>query len=166
MIISVWWPPASSKLGKSCCCCCSAYLFSCHRTVSDANLLDDPHTFHYQDYFVIGEIRTCIGVSDDPMFLWISSNSCPLNLLLVRSHRAEIIIVKRLIQRRNNVTRVRVKPRPFDQGRHTKRRLYPFGHTADLKVNRSQRSQPESLKNVQLLNECGFVQRIAPRSLS
>ena len=100
-----------------CCCCCSAYLSSCHRTASDANLLDDPHTFHYQDYIVIGRIRTCLGVSDDAMFLWISSNSCPLNLLLVRSHQAEIIIVKRLIQGRNNVTRVRVEPRSFDQGR-------------------------------------------------
>ena len=58
--------------GCCCCCCCSAYLSSCHRTASDANLLDDPNTFHYQDYFVIGEIRTCLGVSDDPMFLWIN----------------------------------------------------------------------------------------------
>ena len=101
------------------CCCCSAYLSSCNRTTSNPNLLDDLHTFHYQDYFVNGIycIRTCLGVSDDPMFLWISSNSCPLNLLLVRSHQAEIIIVKRLIQGRNNVTRVWVEPRPFDQGR-------------------------------------------------
>ena len=51
------------------------------------------------------------------MFLWISSNSCPLNLLLAQSHQAEIIIVKRLIQGRNSVTRVRVEPRSFDQGR-------------------------------------------------
>ena len=42
-----------------------------------------------------------------PKFLVISLNSCPLNELLVWSHRAEIIIVKRLFQRRNNVTRVR-----------------------------------------------------------
>ena len=28
------------------CCCCSAYLSFCHRTASDANLLDDLHTFH------------------------------------------------------------------------------------------------------------------------
>ena len=52
------------------------------------------------------------------MFLWISSNSCPLTLLLVRSHQAERIIVKRLIQGRNNLTRVRVKLRSFDQGCH------------------------------------------------
>ena len=114
----IWW-----------CCCCSAYLSSCHRTASDANLLDDPLTFHYNDYFVIGGIRTCLGVSDNPMFLWISSNSCPLNLLLVRSHQAEIIIVKRLIQGRNNVTRVRVEPRPFDQGR---RKNDAFTHSATL----------------------------------
>ena len=125
-----------------CCCCCGSYLSSCHRTASDANLLDDPHTFHYQDYFVIGGIRTCLGVSDDPMFLWISSNSCPLNLLLVRSHQAEIIIVKRLIQGRNSVTRVRVEPRSFDQGRRKNDAFtysatlptYLFGHAADLPI--------------------------------
>ena len=100
-----------SNLVRSCCCCCSAYLSSCHRTASDANLLDDSHTFHYNDYFVIRGIRTCLGVSDNPMFLWISSNSCPLNLLLVRSHLAGIIILKHLIQGRNKVTRVWVEPR-------------------------------------------------------
>ena len=76
-------------------CCCSAYLSSCHRTASDANLLDDPHTFHYNDYFVIGGIRICLEVSDDPMFLWISSNSFPLNLLLVWSHQAEISVLSK-----------------------------------------------------------------------
>ena len=40
-----------------------------------------------------------------------------VNLLLVRSHQVEIIIVKRLIQGRNSVTRVRVEPRSFDQSR-------------------------------------------------
>ena len=78
---------------------------------------------------MIGGIRTCLGVSVDPMFLWISSNSCPMNLLLVRSHQAEIIIVKRLIQGRNNVTRVRVEPRSFDQGR---RKNDAFTHSATL----------------------------------
>ena len=110
--------------------------------MSDANLFDDPHTFHYHDYFVVGGIRTCLVVSDYPMFLWISSNSCPLNLLLVRSHQAEITIVKRLIRGHNSMTRVRVEPRSFDQGRRKndaftysatlpwKRRLYsaPFIH--------------------------------------
>ena len=110
-------------------CCCSAYLSSFHRTASDTNLLDDPHTFHYQDYFVLGGIRTCLGVSNDPKFLWISSNSCPLNLPLVRSHQAEIIIVKRLIQGRNNVTRVRVEPRSCDQGRRVND---AFTHSATL----------------------------------
>ena len=81
---------------------------------------------------MIGGIRTCLEVSVDPMFLWISSNSCPLNLLLVRSHQAEIIIVKRLIQGRNNVTRVRVEPRSFDQGR---RENDAFTHSATLPIN-------------------------------
>ena len=117
-----------------CCYCCSAYLSSCHRTASDANLLDGPHTFHYNDYFVIGGIRTCLEVSDDPMFLWISSNSFPLNLLLVRSHQAEIIIVKHLIQGRNYVTRVRVEPRPFDQDR---RKNDASTHSATLSLSSS-----------------------------
>ena len=107
------------------------HLYSCHRTTSDANLLDDSHTFYYNDYFVIGGIRTCLGVSDDPMFLWISSNSCLLNLLLIRSHLEKIIIVKRLIQGCNSMTRVQVEPRPFDQGR---RKNDAFTHLATLPI--------------------------------
>ena len=64
-------------------------------------LLDDLHTFHCSDYFVLGGIRACLGVPSYPMLLWISSNSCSLNLLLVQSYQAETIIVKRLIQGRN-----------------------------------------------------------------
>ena len=75
---------------------------------------------------MIGGMRTCLEVSHDPMFLWIS---CPLNLLLVRSHQAEIIIVKRLIQVRNNATRVRVEPRSFD---HSRRKNDAFTHSATL----------------------------------
>ena len=56
----------TNKWTCCCCCCFSAYLSSCHRTASDANLLDDPHTFHNNNYFVIGGIRTSLGVSDDP----------------------------------------------------------------------------------------------------
>ena len=63
-------------------------------------------------------IRTCLGVSGDPMLLCISSNCSPLNLVLVRSHQAKIIIVKRLLQGRSNVTRVRVEPRSWDQDHH------------------------------------------------
>ena len=47
------------------------------------------------------------------MFSWISSNTCPLNLLLVRSYQAEIISVKRLNLGLNNETRVRVEPRSW-----------------------------------------------------
>ena len=69
------------------------------------------------DYFVLGGIRTCLGVSTDPMFVWISLNSSPLNLLLVRSHQADRIILKHPIQGRNNVTMERVEPRSCDHGR-------------------------------------------------
>ena len=51
------------------------------------------------------------------MFLLIFSNSCPLNLLLFRSHQAEIIIIKRLIQGRNIGTRMWVEPRSCNHGR-------------------------------------------------
>ena len=54
------------------------------------------------------------------MSLWISSNSSSLNLLHVRSHQEEIIILKRLIHGRNNVTRVRVEPKSCDHDRHKK----------------------------------------------
>ena len=97
---------------------------SVRRQISDV-----PRTFHCIVYFVVGGIHTCLGVFSDPMFLWISWNSCPLNLLLVRSYLAEIIIAKRLIQGRSNVIRVRVEPRPFDQGRRKN-----FGHAADKMV--------------------------------
>ena len=50
-----------------CSCCCSPYLSSCHWTTPDANLLDNPHTFHCIDYFVIGGIRTSSGVSKVPV---------------------------------------------------------------------------------------------------
>ena len=71
--------------------------------------------FYCNSYFLLGGIRTCVGVSMiQSMFLRISSNSCPLNLPLVRSHQAEITIVKRHIQGRNNVTRMRVEPTLHD----------------------------------------------------
>ena len=48
------------------------------------------------------------------MFLWISPNFCPLILLLIRSYQAKIIIVKRLIQGRNSLARVRIEPKSCD----------------------------------------------------
>ena len=65
------------------------------------------------------------------MFLWNSSNFCPLNLLLVRNHQAEIMI----IQGRYEVTRLRVEPRSCDQGRQKKRNLCPLCHAADWDVS-------------------------------
>ena len=46
----------------------------------------------------------------------ICLNFCLLNLLLVRSHQEKIIIVKRLIQGRKNLTRMQVEPRSCNQG--------------------------------------------------
>ena len=56
-----------------------------------------------------GRIRTRLGVDHFPSFPVGVLTSSHVNLLLVRSHQAEIIVVKRLIQGRNNVTRVRVE---------------------------------------------------------
>jgi len=50
-----------------------------------------------------GRIRTCLGVVHFKFFSCIF-DFLRLNLLLVRSHQAEIIILKRLIQGRNNVS--------------------------------------------------------------
>ena len=72
-------------------------------------LLNNLSTFHCIDYFVFGEIRTCSEVSSDSMILQISLNFCLLNLLLVRGHQSEIIIVKHLIPGRNE-TREGWKP--------------------------------------------------------
>jgi len=63
----------------------------------------------------IGWILTRKGVADFQVLCWLFvfySN----NLLLVRSHQAEITVVKRLIQGRNNATRVGLEPRLCDHG--------------------------------------------------
>ena len=51
------------------------------------------------------------------MLLWTSLNYRPLNLLIVRNHQTQRIIVKGLIRRRNSVTTVLLEPRSCDQGR-------------------------------------------------
>ena len=87
--------------------------FSCHRTASNAYWMI--RTLFIEVTLVFGGIRTCLGISTDLMFLCVYSNSCPLNLLLVRSHHATIIIIKRLIQGCNNVTTALIEPRSCDQ---------------------------------------------------
>ena len=84
-------------------------LSCCHRTASNANYWMI-RTFHCSNYFVFGGFHTCLRVFNNPMFLLVSSHSYPLNLLLVRSHQPDIIIVKHFIQGNNNVTRVLVEP--------------------------------------------------------
>ena len=64
------------------------------------------------------------------MLLWFSLHTCLLILVLVQSHQAEIIIVKRLIQERN-VIRGLVEARAWD----TSYRLYPLGHAADFSMH-------------------------------
>ena len=120
------------------------------------------------------------------MFLRIFSNSCPLILLLVRSHQAEIIIGKRLIQGRSSVTRVRVEARSFDRGRRNDAFIYTatllrsldktlfdmiisawWLLTSIIFTRQGVKRQQKNLENGQLQNGLGyFVQRIAPLSLS
>ena len=65
--------PTERTVKTRCCCCYSAYLSSCHRTASDPNYLIGHFVYFYcNGYFVFGGIHTCIGVSSDPMFQWIS----------------------------------------------------------------------------------------------
>ena len=95
-------------------CCCYLSVTRPRVSLCSVRLLDDRHTFNCNDYFVLGGIRTCLGVSIVPVdfFEFLSTE------FAVRSKpQAEIIIVKRLVQERNNVTRVRVQPRSCDQGR-------------------------------------------------
>ena len=77
-----------------------AYLPSCHCTASDAKYWTIRTLFIAKStdcpvFRVWSNPHLLIGVPIDPMFLWPSSNSCPLNLLLVQSHQAEILIKKR-----------------------------------------------------------------------
>ena len=73
-------------------------------------LPDDPITFHSNEYFVPGGIRTCLEVSSDPMLVYFFE-FLSTEFAAGRSKPAEVIIVKRLIQGRNNVTRVRIQPK-------------------------------------------------------
>ena len=79
-------------------------------------LPDDPITFHSNEYFVPGGIRTCLEVSSDPMLVYFFE-FLSTEFAAGRSNPAEVIIVKRLIQGRNNVTRVRIQPKLCDQCR-------------------------------------------------
>ena len=95
--------------------------------------MDDLRTIHFDNYIVLKQILTSKEFPGDPMFLWISSNSCPMNLLLVRSHQAKKIIAERLIQRRNNVNRVQIKSRSYDQS-HRKHNSFILLSSHSLKL--------------------------------
>jgi len=72
-------------------------------------------------------ILTRLGVADFQASGWFF-NFFPVILLLVRSHQAKIIIVKRHIHGCNNATMVRVEPRSrdHDHDRRIKRRFNPL----------------------------------------
>ena len=66
---------------------------------------------------MIGEIRTSSFKWSNVTAVDFFKFLCPLNLLFVGTHQADIIIVKRLIQERNNMTKVGVEPRSCSQDR-------------------------------------------------
>ena len=52
------------------------------------------------------------------------------NLVLVKFHQAEIIVVKHLIQGRNNEAWVKVEPSTLRSWPSEKRRIEPLGHAS------------------------------------
>ena len=120
------------------------YNFGC-----GAWLLADPvDTVGLIDWYIFSLLSR---ESDDGAILWMNPHSLRswpfskfsgwpmtsshINLLLVQSHQAEVIIIKRLIQGRNNVTRVRVEPMIMRSGSSKKRRLYSLGQAADTLIS-------------------------------
>ena len=95
-------------------CGCSLRIYPPVTWQSQTTTFGQSAHFSLQWLLVIGEIRS---TEKFLVIQWISSNSYPLNLLLVQSHQAEMIIVKRLMQGHSNVTRVRVGPKSCDQVR-------------------------------------------------
>ena len=92
-------------------CCCIAYLFSSHSTALDANYWTF-RTLSFivtRNYFVLRGICTCCRVSSFPMsrkFRFLATK-----FVACSKPQAEIIIVKRPFQERNNVTTVWVEHR-------------------------------------------------------
>ena len=96
------------------------------------NYQHGPQLPHYQDYFVIGGIRICLGISDDPMFLRISSNSFTEFAACSKRPRRDNHR-KASYPRTQQQDQGAVEPRLnlFDQGCRKNNAVYPFGHAAD-----------------------------------
>ena len=129
-------------------CCFIAYLSSSYRTASCANYWTIRTLLYCNDNFVIGAIRTCLGVSSYPMFLWIPFNSCQLTLLLVQSHLAEIILVKHFIIL--YALRAALRARALSL-------LGGFEQAANL-VDKNSKKSTGTLDRWKLLSRCGFLQ--------
>ena len=95
--------------------CCCAYVSSCHRTSSDAK---------YWTICAIFIAMTTLWLEESASAQEFPMIQCSCGFFhraeIIIEHQAEIIIVKRLIQGRNNETRVRVEPRLCDQDRRKK----------------------------------------------
>ena len=122
-----------------CCCCCSAYLSSCHRTASDANLLDDPRTFYY-NWRNWRNLRDWRNWRNPHMLRSFHRSYVPVDFFEFLSigfaactkppkrdnHR------KVSYPRTHSVTKVHIEPRSFDQGRRTND---AFTHSVTLQTN-------------------------------
>ena len=120
-------------LHLDCCCCCSCC--SCYIFLSPVSirryLLEDPHPFHCNKYFVFGRILTCLRVVSNPMVPVGLSEL--LSTEFAASLKPPTINVndrKASYPRTQNVSRVRVEPRSCCQVRRKKRRICRFGHVS------------------------------------
>ena len=98
-------------------CCCCTCLSSCHRTASDSSYWTICTLFIAITISCFEGIRTCVGVlviqcSHEFLRILVHWICC-----LFEAAEQRIIIVKYLIQARNNVTRMRVEPSLCNQGR-------------------------------------------------
>ena len=120
-------PKSPARHTTLCCYTCILHIYPPVTKKHQTLTIRRPAHFSLQATLKLEEFKiACLRVSSDLMFLWISLNSCALNLQLVRSHQAKITIAKRLIHGRNNVTRVRVGPRSCNQNRCYKRYMKRF----------------------------------------
>ena len=76
------------------CYCCIAYLSSSYRETTDTIIIGESQTFHFNDYFVLKGIRTCLRNLSDPINVRVVFvESCPRTLLFVQSLYTEKIII-------------------------------------------------------------------------
>ena len=95
----------------------SSFLSSCHEKATEALYIGrNPDSLRSYSCFRVFRLNFASDFFD---------------LLLVTFHQANIIVVERLIQGRNNEAWVGVEPSTFDHGRRKNDAPKPLGHAAD-----------------------------------